>query len=452
MVDFCVRFLRGAPTPRTTRNVVSFLFGTGFRYNSETAAVLSRLSYLVYGIKGWNEDENKGKIHDKKTLAEECKKWIADDKLQADFVPSDKDDPTSDNAALVVVTSATIYLVFRGTVPTSRINWIQNCTCTRHQLPISSGEHDRYDQGGKVHKGFYLAQKSLWGKLIDDENLFARSLFGPESNAPWRGNLYIGGHSLGGAMAIITAARLASEQNVKRIDGVYTFGSPDLFDHYAIRQYSEHPVLIGKTFRVENDGDIVTNILASCCGFLHPGTSIRIRERDGRTVPGRCRDDACCVPRCRTCCSVFTCMKAHRVGKSYMPTAFSMAYEVDPVGTLESRTAQLEKRRAIRQLESQSTQLDEIERVQARIDVPEALATPGPMINGVESSEEIESRDMFDLEEQKKGSEPVQVRESIRQKLGMIRPPRREFDPKPEMYNYRGRGERTRRYGIVDHE
>ena len=321
------------------------LLVTGCTFKWWTAAVLSRLSHRVYSIHGWNEDE-------KKKVEDDCRRWIADDTLQARYFHSDEDkqsgEKKTDNAALVVVSSAAIFLVFRGT--DSIINCGQNLRMTCRPFPIFSGAEDRIDQAGKVHTGFLTAQNSLWSKLIAQGSPFsADSLDDTKSEATPRKSLFIGGHSLGGAMAIITAARLASEGAIERIDGVYTFGSPALFDRYATERYNEHPVLMGRTFRVEFNGDLVTNILPWCC-FLHPGSSIRINERDGRTIPDGWRDDACCcIPRCRCCCFFFTCCKAHRVRKSYSPTTDSIAYALDPVGTPESRTAQLAKRRAIKQ-------------------------------------------------------------------------------------------------------
>lgn len=80
-------------------------------------------------------------------------------------------------------------------------------------------------------------------------------------------------------MAVITAARLVNELDVKRIDGVYTFGCPDLFDSYAAKRYREHPVLKGRTFRVEYENDAVPRIFQKFrLYFDHPGdTSIQLR-------------------------------------------------------------------------------------------------------------------------------------------------------------------------------
>eukprot|EP00903_Cladosiphon_okamuranus_P017384 g16014.t1 len=262
----------------------------GITFKWSTASILAELSDFVYSMKDKTREQ----------IEAECKKWIADDELRADPVYSDENDPSVDNAALVVVSSASIYLVFRGTVQGSKANRRQNLTCTRRDLP-----GDNNGLMGKVHKGFYNAQDSVWANLTKPGSLLAGALT-LGSRDSWLQNFYIAGHSLGGAMAVITAARLVSENvvqqvdgeytSVKRIDGVYTFGSPALFDPYAAEQYSEHPVLMGRTFRVEYNGDILVNSLAKL-RFLHPGMSIRLRERDGMTVPARVRYDAFDGPR-----------------------------------------------------------------------------------------------------------------------------------------------------------
>ena len=77
--------------------------------------------------------------------------------------------------------------------------------------------------GGKVHSGFYSNTEALWAlisKKIEEEQ--AKELE----------TLYITGHSLGGAMSVVTAAR-AQFDNLswgKLIKGIYTYGQPMVGD------------------------------------------------------------------------------------------------------------------------------------------------------------------------------------------------------------------------------
>ncbi|CAM9729997.1 unnamed protein product, partial [Ectocarpus sp. 6 AP-2014] len=172
----------------------------------------------------------------------------------------------ADNAAPLVKSTSSVYLVFRETV--SRTNWRQNLKWARHGgFRISADGPD-----GEVHTGFFEAQDSLWSTL--QTLLWTRDRPHPQRTA------YMAGHSLGGAMAIITAARLVGERRVERIGGVYTFGGPAVFDSEVARQYSEHPVLKGRTFRLKFKRDPVVNAVAAQ-RYLSPGVSIRLTERDG---------------------------------------------------------------------------------------------------------------------------------------------------------------------------
>lgn len=267
----------------------------------------------MYKISDWRSEETQKATQ--KATQEECKKWIADADLSVKYFHSDGVDV--DNAALVVISSASIYLVFRGTV--SRTNWRQNFNLTRKEFE-SSG------LAGKVHGGFFAAQDSLWGALSTHISPFLGSR-----------NVYIGGHSLGGAMAIITAARLASDSRIKRLGGVYTFGSPALFDPEAASRYDEHPRLKGRTFRVEYNGDYVAKSLA-WLRFFHPGTSIRLTERDGMTAKARSEyevyyGDILLDPAK----FLVTGAKAHGMDMSYLKTIHWMAYRADPCARLPTR-------------------------------------------------------------------------------------------------------------------
>ncbi len=226
----------------------------------------------MYNIKKCDDDE-------KRLVERRCKSFIPGGMLDFDYVCSENRKIV--NVALVVVSPSSIYLVFRGTMIPA--NWIQNGKVARRHFPISSSGGEQDDQKGNVHRGFLEAQESLWGGLMAPEFLLRRSLDSPRFGDSRLQNFYIGGHSLGGAMAVITAARLVNELDVKRIDAVYTFGSPGVFDRYATNRYSEHPVLRGRTFRVEYERDLVPKLFRRLrFHFFHPGDSRKLREPTAR--------------------------------------------------------------------------------------------------------------------------------------------------------------------------
>lgn len=116
--------------------------------------------------------------------------------------------------------------------------------------------------GGGVHKGFKDALDQVWDEMA--EHL---------SNIHTGQKVWITGHSLGAAMAVLAADRYDSAQ------GVYTFGSPGVGDDDFIHDY---PVT-ANTFRFVNNNDGVTRAAPEILGsniFGHVGQLIYI-DHDG---------------------------------------------------------------------------------------------------------------------------------------------------------------------------
>lgn len=111
---------------------------------------------------------------------------------------------------------------YRGTEPTSAINWLTNFTIepTRIVLP----EHPALRRGGRepmwVHGGFYRNVRSTrWqiGEALQETQGTLKAL-------------YVTGHSLGGAMAVILSLLMHIDDDYAWLrgilKGVYTFGQP----------------------------------------------------------------------------------------------------------------------------------------------------------------------------------------------------------------------------------
>jgi triacylglycerol lipase len=95
--------------------------------------------------------------------------------------------------------------------------------------------------GGLIHKGFAEALDSLWADL---EPLVNEVREGKQ--------LWIAGHDLGGALAVLAAARL--QKDGADVTGVYTFGCPrvgnvDFFNNYKVL-----------TYRLVNNNDVIPHI------------------------------------------------------------------------------------------------------------------------------------------------------------------------------------------------
>jgi hypothetical protein len=132
------------------------------------------------------------------------------------------------NPALLIVATAYFVLTrdkrvgvlaFRGTEPTSLINWLTDADTTKYVFGQDSGH---------VHSGFFANVEALWADIVELIDPALRN--GMEE-------LYITGHSLGGAMAVVTAARIFESDGDDRyatwkaaVRGVYTYGQPIVGD------------------------------------------------------------------------------------------------------------------------------------------------------------------------------------------------------------------------------
>jgi triacylglycerol lipase len=102
-----------------------------------------------------------------------------------------------------------------------------------------------------VHKGFDKALDSVWSQIT--KTLEKVHQYGQP--------LWITGHSLGGALAVLAAARLALDidQNVyKSINGLYTFGQPRVGDRALVTALDDE--IKPRYFRFVNDNDMVPRV------------------------------------------------------------------------------------------------------------------------------------------------------------------------------------------------
>jgi triacylglycerol lipase len=115
-------------------------------------------------------------------------------------------------------------------------------------------------QGGvKVHTGFFQAYYPI------RENLFAavRQLLKSKPRP-----VYITGHSLGGALAIMATAELANHEDAEVRDSIaacYTFGCPKAGDR-SFDQYVRVPL-----YRITNGVDLVPAVPPPFTGYKHVG-------------------------------------------------------------------------------------------------------------------------------------------------------------------------------------
>jgi hypothetical protein len=148
-----------------------------------------------------------------------------------------------DTAAFVASREEAILVAFSGTDPIKLANWVTDLS-----LGLPSGD---------THSGFQDAVDAIWDSL--EGAIRAAQAAQPSAT------LFFGGHSLGGALAVLAAER-ASHQ--ARVSGVYTFGMPRVGRAAFGMRYAP---LADRTYRLRYGEDIVPAVPPPEQGFHHVG-------------------------------------------------------------------------------------------------------------------------------------------------------------------------------------
>lgn len=130
-----------------------------------------------------------------------------------------------------------------------------------------------------IHDGFAGAIESLWPQISE-------GIAKAQQTAGKDGQLFITGHSLGGAMAELAALRLALQPGAvdpSKVQ-VYTLGAPRIGDEAVARQYN---ALLPTTYRMVNQDpgltvshqDPVPNVPPHAIGFRHVGNLVRVGKQ-----------------------------------------------------------------------------------------------------------------------------------------------------------------------------
>jgi hypothetical protein len=154
-------------------------------------------------------------------------------------------------------------LAFRGSDPVTLPNWVTD-------VVVKLVPCDEY--GGRVHHGFSSVLRHAWHKV---ERLLERARDKP---------LFLAGHSMGGALAVLTACRLAKAGRPPV--ATYTFGSPRIGDRAFCAGYRL------PTYRVVNGLDLVPEMPLASVKRLLPekakftdGNILGSLKRMARRVP-----------------------------------------------------------------------------------------------------------------------------------------------------------------------
>jgi pimeloyl-ACP methyl ester carboxylesterase len=168
-------------------------------------------------------------------------------------------------------------LSFRGTDPVTFPNWL---TVVAVRL-VECGEYT-----GRVHHGFNYALGRTWSKV--------EAILDEVEGKP----LFLTGHSMGGALAVLAACRLAKAG--RPAAATYTFGAPRVGDHHFCSGYDL------PTYRLVNRLDLVPELplevakmesaaMASPKAPLLKGRT-PVREATSKTVQRKPRGAAAYLP------------------------------------------------------------------------------------------------------------------------------------------------------------
>lgn len=170
---------------------------------------------------------------------------------------------------IVADTTKFIVVAFRGTTSRQDVR-----TDLQTKLIVERVEVEGRSADVTVHYGFYLAYTKVEDQI--------RQLLLQAQDPPDK-PIFLTGHSLGGALALVASAALAADPKLgDRIAAVYTFGAPrvgkaDFADFVKAPHY-----------RIVNQGDIVPLLPPNwILGYRHTGTPLILKP--GATKPIRRR-------------------------------------------------------------------------------------------------------------------------------------------------------------------
>jgi hypothetical protein len=171
-------------------------------------------------------------------------------------------DENNDAEAILLTNADAIVLGFRGTEP-KIAEWFKT---DAYAIKTSA-----FEPGMEVHKGFHDAINAIWqpkATIAKPEDEGIRAMLKAELASASR-PVWITGHSLGGAMAVLAAAFCVFDRDLKAtVGGLYTYGQPRV-GNSKFAEWLDRS-LKGKFFRVVNNNDVVTRVPS--LNYDHAGT------------------------------------------------------------------------------------------------------------------------------------------------------------------------------------
>ena len=194
-------------------------------YDAENAAVLCERSADAYLLAG-----NAGETHPVQLVLENHR---------------------TDIRAVVTRLPGELIVSFRGTVDLK--NWLEDADARTIDAVYC-----------RIHRGFWLALASI-------EHDLNEAVFAPAYKAL---KIWVTGHSLGGALALLWAWKKTLDKAAQPFSGVYTFGQPRIGDAAFRDSWPFRAGLAASTFRVVHAEDLVPHVPWLCGKYRHAGHEI----------------------------------------------------------------------------------------------------------------------------------------------------------------------------------
>jgi triacylglycerol lipase len=144
-------------------------------------------------------------------------------------------------------------LSFRGTAKFQ--DWMTNVNAAPTRF---SWFFEGAPETGEVHTGFAMAVRHSWAKIkMAVDQVMPPPPKPPDSKTAQR-TLWLAGHSLGAALAVVSGAVFSMVNPVRQINGIYTFGQPRIGLYNFCGHYDQ--LLRLQTFRFVNKEDLVPRV------------------------------------------------------------------------------------------------------------------------------------------------------------------------------------------------
>jgi triacylglycerol lipase len=215
-------------------------------YSDRTAAMMAKIAMLTYIA---FEDADR--------------KQILDGMLTHGRVKLLETLIADETEVLVADTDKFVVVAFRGSTSRRDVR-----TDLQARFNVSRVELESRSVRVSVHSGFYAAFAKVEAPLV--------ALLLKTGEKP----IYLTGHSLGGALALVASVALAANPALgDRIAAVYTFGAPRV----GQRNYAE--LVKAPHYRVVNSGDVVPLVPPTWLrGYAHTGMPVLLKKKLNRPI------------------------------------------------------------------------------------------------------------------------------------------------------------------------